>query len=144
MFCFPSPLFFICFLSRSFLWVHCRQYSLAVKYYLLSLSLLPSKSSFPSSSTSSPSSSSSSSPISSAASSSYCCLGLTYHLQGINYDIAIDYYHKALALRPEDSMAADLLENCLEQSLQFIVPPPHPSASPSSSSSSSSPFSSFS
>lgn len=93
---------------------------MAVKYYLLSLSLLPSGNSG-SSFASSSSSSTSSSAAAIAASGSYCCLGLTYHLQGINYDIAIDYYHKALALKPEDSTAADLLERCLEQSLLSAV-----------------------
>ncbi|KAL2620164.1 hypothetical protein R1flu_000369 [Riccia fluitans] len=52
--------------------------------------------------------------------STYAALGFTYHLQG-NSSLAIDYYHKALGLKPDDSFTSEMLsvalqDECISQS----------------------------
>eukprot|EP00947_MAST-08B_sp_MAST-8B-sp1_P003049 g3049.t1 len=42
----------------------------------------------------------------------YAALGFTRHLQGM-LDAAIDHYHKALGLKPEDAFASDMLSRAL-------------------------------
>jgi anaphase-promoting complex subunit 6 len=84
---------------------HCyrkmRQYDLADKYYSTALSLSPHNS------------------------STHTALGLTCHLQG-KLDQAIEHYHTALGLQPEDpTFASDLLKRALEESLADIVPITH-------------------
>lgn len=45
-------------------------------------------------------------------------LGFTYHLQG-NVNLAIDYYHKALGLRPEDSLTGEMLTLALTECSRY-------------------------
>lgn len=81
---------------------HCyrkmRQYDLAAKYYSTALGLVPSNS------------------------STYTALGLTCHLQGRLND-AIEHYHHALSLQPEDpTFASDLLQRALEENFCDFLP----------------------
>eukprot|EP00249_Psilotum_nudum_P014975 c25100_g1_i1 orf=111-1745(+) len=46
------------------------------------------------------------------AASTYAALGFTHHLQG-NTSIAIEFYHKALGLKPDDTLTAEMLSSAL-------------------------------
>lgn len=38
-----------------------------------------------------------------------------------NTDLAVEHYHKALSLRPEDSLAAEMLSTALEEDCQYFT-----------------------
>lgn len=46
--------------------------------------------------------------------STYTALGFTYHLMG-ELDVAIEYYHKSLGLKPEDAFADEMLKRALAE-----------------------------
>ena len=46
--------------------------------------------------------------------STHSALAFTHHLAG-NLDVAIDTYHRALALRPDDTLSAEMLSKALEE-----------------------------
>jgi len=48
------------------------------------------------------------------AASTYAALGFTYHLGG-DLPLAIEFYHKALGLRPEDTFAGEMLSTALAE-----------------------------
>jgi tetratricopeptide (TPR) repeat protein len=52
-------------------------------------------------------------------SSNYTSLGFTKQCQG-NIDEAIDLYHKALSIKPDDSLAAEMLTRALHESLGML------------------------
>lgn len=38
-----------------------------------------------------------------------------------NTDLAVEHYHKALSLRPEDTLAAEMLSLALEEDCQYFT-----------------------
>jgi len=76
---------------------HCyrktRQYHTAIKYYKKALKLYQNG-------------------------STYTALGFTHQLLG-NTDIAIEFYHKALAIEPEDHFASSMLQKALQEFSQL-------------------------
>lgn len=48
--------------------------------------------------------------------STYIAIGFTHHLSG-NLSEAVDYYHQALSLQPDDAFANDLLQQGLNEQL---------------------------
>ncbi|KAH7292522.1 hypothetical protein KP509_29G072200 [Ceratopteris richardii] len=50
--------------------------------------------------------------LSSRSAGTYAALGFTHHLQG-NTTLAIEYYHKALGLKPDDTFTVEMLNTAL-------------------------------
>lgn len=50
--------------------------------------------------------------ISPTSAGTLAALAFTHHLQG-RLGVAIEIYHKALGLRPDDTFAADMLSECI-------------------------------
>lgn len=51
----------------------------------------------------------------------YSAIGFTYHLNG-DIEQAIEYYHKALGLKYEDSFTAEMLSKALQQQFEQSIP----------------------
>jgi anaphase-promoting complex subunit 6 len=49
--------------------------------------------------------------------STYTAMAFTYHLLG-NFDTAINYYHKALGICPEDTLTTEMLERALKHAAE--------------------------
>ena len=49
--------------------------------------------------------------------STYTAMAFTYHLLG-NFDAAINYYHKALGICPEDTLTTEMLERALKHAAE--------------------------
>ena len=45
------------------------------------------------------------------------CIAFVYHLMG-DLDAAILHYHRALAVRPRDTMTSDLLNRALQETVE--------------------------
>eukprot|EP00164_Ancoracysta_twista_P022723 GFYU01042048.1.p1 GENE.GFYU01042048.1~~GFYU01042048.1.p1 ORF type:complete len:126 (+),score=38.97 GFYU01042048.1:41-379(+) len=50
----------------------------------------------------------------------YSAMGFTYHLQD-EYDLAIEYYHKALGMKAEDALTSKLLHQALDEALSTVA-----------------------
>eukprot|EP01102_Stenamoeba_stenopodia_P001135 TRINITY_DN10993_c0_g1_i1.p1 TRINITY_DN10993_c0_g1~~TRINITY_DN10993_c0_g1_i1.p1 ORF type:complete len:605 (+),score=160.42 TRINITY_DN10993_c0_g1_i1:44-1816(+) len=53
----------------------------------------------------------------------YSALGYCHHLEG-DLDIAIEYYHRALAIRSDDAFTTEMLNIALESYVSFVPKPP--------------------
>lgn len=53
--------------------------------------------------------------------SSFAALAFAHHLQG-SLDLAIEYYHRALGLKPDDSFSSEMLFKALEDVLHTGTP----------------------
>ena len=49
-------------------------------------------------------------------------MGFTYHLQGQLHK-AIEYYHKALGIKSDDTVASDLLDRALREEFEAVIKP---------------------